>query len=352
MARSHSVKQPGTYLDTESIADMALAKMKEQEIPANPNNFSVWYHYFANSYPDLKRTIDVLLDNKQVFDEFQCADLYERYFTMNSENSLMISASSKMGGILDQAVKFLNEAGDGAQDFGSALADATGGLNETMSNNEVRGIVKGIVEATQQMEARTRRLEVKLAESSAEVSQLHEEIKITRHEASTDGLTGLANRKLFDFAIREAAAKAMEDGDELCLLMVDIDFFKKFNDRYGHQTGDQVLKLLGSILMDSVKDDDTAARYGGEEFIIILPKTLLNDAIELADNIRQTLAKKVIVNKTSGEKLGAITLSIGVSRYDFGEPLAELINRADRALYAAKHAGRNQVLSERDLDPK
>lgn len=194
--------QPRAQTETDTLADTALAKMKDLDIPANPNNFAIWYHYFAESYPDLKRTIDVLLDNKQTFDEFQCADLYERYFTMTNENSLMMSASSKMGGVLDQAIKFLNEAGDGAHAYGEALADATGGLDETMSGSEVRAIVKGIVDATQQMEARTRSLEVKLAESSAQVSQLNEEIEITRHEASTDGLTGLANRKLFDSAIR------------------------------------------------------------------------------------------------------------------------------------------------------
>ena len=134
--------------------------------------------------------------------------------------------------------------------------------------------------------------------------------------------------------------------------MLDIDFFKKFNDNFGHQLGDQVLKLLGVILTDGIKGQDTAARYGGEEFVVILPKTLLIDAMGLANNIREKLESRAIVNKVTGKKLGAITMSIGVSQYVYGEPLAQLIHRADRALYAAKHAGRNQVLSEKDLEDK
>jgi len=331
------------------IAQDAIKKMIELGVPASPVNYMVWYHYYANSYPDLKRTIDVLLDNNQEFDDAQCAKIYEQYFTLDVESGLLDSASGSFEQIINRAVQYLDEAGTDAAEFGETLADASGGLAGPSSPDEAREIISGVVNATQEMENRAKVLEERLAAASSEVADLRQEIEITRQEAATDGLTGLANRKRFDITLRETAAEMMEAGQDMCLLMLDIDFFKKFNDNYGHQTGDQVLKLLSLTLNECIKGQDTAARYGGEEFAVILPNTSLNPAIVLAENIRERVSRKSIINKSSGEQLGAITLSIGVAKYDFGEPLTELISRADTALYAAKNQGRNRVLSENDL---
>jgi diguanylate cyclase len=174
---------------------------------------------------------------------------------------------------------------------------------------------------------------------------LRQEVETTRREAGTDSLTGIGNRKTFDGCLRQEAAQAMETGAELCLLMADIDFFKKFNDNHGHQIGDQVLKLLALTLTENIKGNDIAARYGGEEFAVILPSTGLKPAFGVAENIREKLSKKTILNKRTGKQLGSITLSIGVAQFEFGKPLARLISRADDALYSAKHQGRNMVVT-------
>ena len=142
---------------------------------------------------------------------------------------------------------------------------------------------------------------------------------------------------------------AMESGDSLCLLMLDIDYFKKFNDNYGHQTGDKVLKLLALVLTESIKTHDVAARYGGEEFAVVLPGSGLDDALAVGELIRDRIAKKNIVNRTTGKKLGGITLSVGAATYVPGEALADFIERADIALYTAKQTGRNRVVSEKDI---
>ncbi len=334
------------------IAQRAVSKMIELDIPADPINYMVWFHYFADSYPDLKRAIDVLIDNNQVFDGEQCAKIYEQYFSLNAESAVLENASSNIELVMQKAVNYLEEAGTNAAEFGVVLSGASGNLEKQSTADEATEIIAGVLSATKQMEERSKLQEERLAAAASEVATLRSEIVITRREAATDGLTGIANRKRFDFKIRENAAEMMETGEDLCLLMLDIDFFKKFNDNYGHQTGDQVLKLLAHILTDSIKGQDTAARYGGEEFCVILPKTSLKSAIHLAENIRDRVARNQITNKATGEKLGAITLSIGASQYDFGEPLSQFILRADMALYEAKNRGRNQVLSEEVLTPK
>ena len=335
--------------DANKSADKAMACMRERDIPALPDNFTVWYHYCAGTYPDLKRTVDILIDNGQEFTPSVSANLFERFFTHDAEDKSVQSATTKLEGVIKRASEYLNEAGEGAAQFGEQLADATGALENAAQDNQARDIIEGIIGASQQMEKHTHALEKRLASTSDEVVQLRKEIEISRREASTDGLTGLANRKLFDLTMRETASHAMESGDPLCLLMLDIDFFKKFNDNYGHQTGDKVLKLLALVLTESIKTHDVAARYGGEEFVVVMPGSDLDDALVVGELIRDRIAKKNIVNRTTGKKLGGTTLSVGAAIYVPGEALTDFIERADIALYTAKQTGRNRVVSEKDI---
>ncbi len=150
--------------------------------------------------------------------------------------------------------------------------------------------------------------------------------------------------------MRRAITKAMEEGADLCLIMMDIGHFKKFNDTYGHQVGDQDLKLLANTLKEGTKGKDTAARYGGEEFATILPLTDLDGAFRFADNLRKTISLKELRNKTTDEKLGQITVSAGLAQFDLGEPISQFIVRADEALYMAKHGGRDRVVSQVELE--
>lgn len=159
----------------------------------------------------------------------------------------------------------------------------------------------------------------------------------------TDALTGISNRKAFDMRLLQAAAETTENQQPLCLLIVDIDFFKKFNDTHGHQAGDQIIRLVAQTFKNGLKGQDTAARYGGEEFGLILPNTAMDNAIRVAEILRRTVEHKEVVNRATQEKLGQITISVGVAQYTVGESLEHFIERADAALYRAKQNGRNRV---------
>jgi diguanylate cyclase len=143
---------------------------------------------------------------------------------------------------------------------------------------------------------------------------------------------------------------ARSEDTPLCLFMCDIDHFKRFNDTFGHQTGDQVLRLVGGCLAENVKGRDTAARYGGEEFAVVLPHTALDDAVFVANVIRRAVESKKLVKKTTGDILGSISISLGVAQLGPDDDKASLIARADACLYGAKHAGRNRVVSEVDAE--
>jgi diguanylate cyclase len=207
----------------------------------------------------------------------------------------------------------------------------------------VRELIDDLLVETQRVAERNRQLEDRLGRTADEVSELKQNLESVQREALTDALTGIPNRKSFDMRLREAARDAMEHGEPLSLLIGDIDHFKHFNDTFGHQIGDQVLRLVAKTLTDSVKGRDTPARYGGEEFAIILPQTRILEAQVVAEQIRVGLSRRRLVGRDKRGEYGSVTLSFGAAQYRAGETLMALVERADTALYRAKRQGRNRV---------
>lgn len=337
----------------EKAAEHAVAAvelMHKHRVPPHPNNFAIWFNYCADADPDLRKVLDDMIKAGRKFDQTSNSELVRRFISLEDSTGMLHEIARNLEAALSRIVNFVDGAGAGAREYGETLSKASEELaNDGVANSQLGTIVQSILSATQKMEAHNQALEIQLKSTSDEVSQLRAEVETTRREASTDGLTGIANRKTFDSRILDAIAEATETGTPMCLAMMDIDYFKKFNDAHGHQIGDQVLILLARTLEESIKGKDTAARYGGEEFAVILPETGLQQAAMLADKIRIRLASKNIVNRKSGEYLGTITLSIGVAQFKSGESVTSLVSRADAAMYEAKKAGRNRVTSEKEL---
>jgi diguanylate cyclase (GGDEF)-like protein len=162
--------------------------------------------------------------------------------------------------------------------------------------------------------------------------------------SAVDGLTGVANRRMFDEALEREWRRSMRQGTELAIVMCDVDFFKKFNDTYGHQAGDECLKKVASAMAKAMeRGGDLLARYGGEEFSIILPDTKLGGAAFVAERMRHSVAQLKMPH--AGSHHGQVTISCGVSAFVASPETSPeaLLLAADQALYQAKQAGRNQV---------
>jgi diguanylate cyclase len=333
----------------EAFARQALAWMHDRNIPPTPENFELVYVYVGVENAELKRTVDGLLANGCKFEPSVMSILHQRYFRAPRDDDAVVHVGEQMTEELDSILQMLETASRDQSAYGRTLSKASGELGGgAMPEIAVKTLIDQVVNATRTMEARSKLLEQQLHSSSREVTDLKERLESMRRETLTDQLTGIANRKAFDAELDEAIERAQEAGEPLSLLMCDIDHFKKFNDTWGHQTGDQVLRLVASCLTENVKGRDTAARYGGEEFAVILPLTTLEDARGLADQIRAKVESKKLVKKSTGDILGVITISAGVALLKQGETGTELIRRADACLYSAKHRGRNRVVSEGD----
>lgn len=342
MKSAHSSKQ------STSFAEFALLMMEEENIDPTPQNYAVWYSYASKANPELMRTLDTHLDKKSLTGEL-CADIFAKFLAPVDKTAQVGALADKLEAEMGTAISLIERAGQDAARYGETLESAGDEIENTKSEDDLSRVVGRLVSETRSVVDQTRAVEDRLSQAAAEVQQLRKELETAQTEANEDALTGLANRKNFDTMLARGTEESKKGNHPLSLLVLDVDHFKKFNDTYGHQVGDQVLKLLGAVLTSNVKGQDTAARYGGEEFAVILPNTSLDNALKLAETIRVQVAGKSVVQRNSGEKLGQITISIGAAQYVRGEPMEQVIHRADQALYRAKGTGRNRVVSEREL---
>jgi len=165
----------------------------------------------------------------------------------------------------------------------------------------------------------------------------------------TDALTNLANRKAFDEQLQRMCDQAASDETPIGLALIDVDHFKRFNDTWGHQTGDQVLRYVASVLGRVARAPRIAARYGGEEFAVIFPRETAG-AIEAALNaVREEIGSRALRRRSTNDDLGAVTISVGFALRHAGETATQFVERADEALYASKRSGRNRVTSAESL---
>ncbi|HEX9011480.1 MAG TPA: GGDEF domain-containing protein [Holophagaceae bacterium] len=174
--------------------------------------------------------------------------------------------------------------------------------------------------------------------------ETHRQRKMLEELAIQDPLTGLHNRRYFVMSAAEHHRLAIRNGHPLCILMVDLDHFKRINDTFGHATGDQVIRLTSDVLRNELRASDILARFGGEEFIACLPDTEQSDARVAAERIRSSLEGATLPAPEDEGPVLRVTASIGVAASSGPESLDRLIERADQALYIAKNRGRNQVV--------
>ena len=315
-----------------------------------PGNYEIFFAYASGENATVARIIGDRIKAKMPFTQAMLDDLRDRFFSSTRVEKAVHETSTDLTGAVNEVFARLETAGRDAEAYSRTLSAASGELGGNHSPEGMRNLVDGLIASTHAMETRTKDLEADLQRSSQNINELKAKLDDIRREALTDVLTGIANRKAFDLELDRAIEQARAEETPLCLLMCDIDHFKAFNDTFGHQTGDQVLRLVGHCLAENVKGRDTAARYGGEEFAVILPQTTTADGVFVADQIRRAVESKKLVKKNTGDILGSISISIGVSVLRPKDDKVSLISRADDCLYGAKRSGRNRVVCETDAE--
>lgn len=342
----HNLQSPEKICD---IADQALNRIKEESLLPTPETFELWYVHYSGGDPEVSHAIEILEKSGQPLTDERCEELHQRFLSDTAENERVKEAGDQIQETIQSVGGIVNSVKSATADYNIALGKVTEELSgDDIDIKDARAALDNMVSTTRTMMDENTRLEQELSKSTEVMQELKRDLEMVRKQALTDGLTNISNRKSFNDEIVRILDDAETQGLTFCLIMLDIDHFKSFNDTYGHQVGDQVLRLVAKTLFDGVKGRDMVARYGGEEFAVILPETTVMGATKLADALRVAVAGKEVINRNSGEKLGRITMSGGVAEYVPGESVEDIIDRADAALYTAKHNGRNQISKASD----
>lgn len=338
-----AVRGPEAY----ALARSVIVEMEKSGVWPTPLNFELWLHYLGDPNGPLGLAIQKLLSESDSISD-QTSEMLAAEFLPRGRLSEEIRDA---GAVLDRELSSIADAIAKAHktqaDYGESLEEAADTMEAAEDSSALKTIVGGLSKATRRVRRETAILEKRLANSNQEVARLREHLDQVRRDAMTDALTNLANRKAFDEQL--AAACASETNTPLCLAILDIDHFKRFNDTWGHQTGDQVLRYVSTILARTCVGRRFAARFGGEEFAIIFPGESSSAVLSALESIRHEVSSRGLRRRSTNDDLGTVSISAGFAEHQSGESAASLLERADTALYASKRGGRNMVSSAPSL---
>lgn len=339
-ATSTSRPAPAARKDPALLhAHAAMASMLEHGLAPTPANYLVWFSFHSDGAPGLRAAMEQHRAAGHRLTQDAMEDLHLQFFTADREAVSLREVASRLEGAVNEAIGLVHDAREDALRYGGTLAQASDRLSREPEslNALLRRLVTETLEVSRRSEAAARNL----AETARKTQELRHELAEARRLASTDPLTGLANRRQFDEALREQLAARRP----AALLMVDLDHFKAVNDTHGHPVGDQVLCQLAGIMTEAAPEGALAARFGGEEFSLLLPSGVLREAMGVAERIRAKLAQSAVQLPQGGPRV-TVTASLGLAVAGAGESPEQLIARADAALYEAKRGGRNRVCSD------
>jgi len=321
----------------------AVPKMVKHNIVPNPLNYTLWYSYYSNDFPQLNKELEHVLERYNTCPN----DIGEALFLEHMTN-LSPTNGQQLEGFqhaLNNMVVNLSESfGKTAQ----STRSFTGVLNTNIEllrgqplNSESEQLLAELKVSSDAISDVNEIFQLQLDTAQAEIERLKQDLENSRKEATTDQLTGLSNRRVLSAIFDKFSENSTND--EISVIMLDIDRFKTFNDTHGHLMGDQILKVVATLIKKESPIPITPVRFGGEEFALLCPGFSLAKANELAEKIRQKLASIAFNNKRTNEKIPPVTASFGVALRQGSELLEDFLERADQALYWAKNNGRNRV---------
>jgi diguanylate cyclase len=339
-----SSQSPTQADDPEQAAEylrLAIAFLGQHGMAPNPVNFSLGYDYIVGHNPGLREALDQELASGPLTAD-AARRLYQRYIWDDDKRRLE-EMRTELRTLLMETLGGVSQARLHAEQSAGSLTEKSKRLEQNPSLNEMREILGEVVGETRAIAHNSQLLKNMLDETRRDVDALRVELERARQQVTTDALTGLANRRGFEAALHEACDQATKNLGELTLILLDIDHFKNVNDTYGHLVGDKVIRNVGTLLSENIKGKDTVARLGGEEFAVLLPDTTLTNAARVAEALRAAIERSRLRRSDTGEAVGLVTVSMGVTVFHPNDSYEDFFGRADQALYTAKREGRNRV---------
>ena len=333
-----TLRSPQAY----GLARRVIDAMEAAGVWPTPLNFELWTHALGQPEGLLAAELQRMAEAGEPFTEAVSDALAAEHLPRGRLTEQIRDAGRVLDRELSSVSDVIAEAHRTQAAYGQTLDQAATSI-EAAADGDLQTIVSDLTSATRQVQHETESLEKKLEVSTQEVVRLRKHLEMVRRDAMTDALTELANRKAFDEHLAAACDRAEAEGGALTLAVLDIDHFKRFNDTWGHQTGDQVLRFVACFLGRTAAHPRFAARFGGEEFAIVFPFESVAMVEAALEKVRKEIASRSLRRRSTNDDLGAVTVSAGFAVRKRGETASALLERADAALYASKRTGRNRV---------
>ena len=334
--------------ESVQVLKQVLPLMSKARVPTIPQNYAVWYDYVTAGNQDLKREIEKQLKTGSDFDPELCRRIYEHYY-IDQARAEVDGLRESMRGAVESVLKELGDLGSDMSHYSEVLDDCSETLNSDLTQEDMKKLILTLAGETKVARERSVEVEGSLSTMVGEMADLRAQVSQLSRDSLTDALTGVANRRAFDEAMRKMTTESQESGEAFCMILADIDHFKSFNDTHGHLVGDEVLRFVAREMQQCVKGRDLLARYGGEEFAVLLPSTPLGGAVMLGESLRAIIESESLKDAEADTEY-QVKISLGVAEYRAGEDISDFIERADACLYRSKENGRNRVTGEGDLD--
>ncbi|WP_405632489.1 GGDEF domain-containing protein [Pseudoalteromonas sp. Ld20] len=324
-----------------------IPMMSSFKIPFTPVNYAIWYCYVLGRNLEFNLRLDNILKSYKTCPADKARALFDEFLS-DKDLALFYEISTSFQDTIEDVKEDIDKTLATSQGFSAFLYQCNSGLqgiknNSVESYDEVLGIVDQLTEESVLMQQNAYSFQKKLESAYAEISNLKQTLLSTQEAANTDSLTGLYNRGRFDLDIAHFCNEEAPLGMNHALIFIDIDHFKKFNDDFGHQKGDDVLKVVANKVLNACGDSFKGYRYGGEEFCILGDFSGISNALNFAERLRKSIAKLCVKSKKSDKKQRAISASFGIALFEEGNTTPAFVERADKALYLAKAYGRNRV---------
>lgn len=328
------------------VARDVLQLIERYNLSPTPPVYELCYRCLVENEVNLREIFDRLIERDGFVSDYEIEYLRVKFVARSGITDRIFGLTESLENEVSDIAKLIGLSLISMAKFHNSLTETQSALTITVDEQELKMIIQAALHATAEMTRQEVSFETALQNSKREIAELQDALNLARAESLTDALTDIPNRRHFDHYIETAIYNASVEERPLTLILSDIDRFKRFNDAHGHQFGDHVLRLIATEMKQAIKGQDFLARFGGEEFAIVLPNTNVDDAIVVANNIRQQIAGRTIVKKSTGERLGNITLSFGVCTWCPGMSASSLIDVADECLYRAKKEGRDRIVSK------